>query len=128
MAEKKEIFTAKTIEEAKAMAAQKFGTEESRISFSVIEEPKKGIFGKIKGEAKVEAVFKQSKADSAGDYIRTILKNMGIENEVKVTETEDGALIEILGDTTGAVIGRRGETLDAIQYLASMSANRGDKD
>ena len=41
MAEKKEIFTAKTIEEAKAMAAQKFGTEESRISFSVIEEPKK---------------------------------------------------------------------------------------
>ena len=128
MAEKKEIFTAKTIEEAKAMAAQKFGTEESKISFSVIEEPKKGLFGKVKGEAKVEAVYEQSKAEAAGDYIKTILKNMGIESDVSVSETEDGAVIDIVGDTTGAVIGRRGETLDAIQYLASMTANRGDKD
>lgn len=128
MAERKEVFTAKTIEEAKAMAAQAFGTEESRISFSVIEEPKKGLFGKVKGEAKVEAVYEQSKAEAAGDYIRTILKNMGIESEVSVSETVEGAVIDIVGDTTGAVIGRRGETLDAIQYLASMAANRGDKD
>ena len=76
MAEKKEVFTAKTIEEAKAMAAQKFGTEESKITFSVIEEPKKGLFGKVKGEARVEAVYEQSKAEAAGDYIKTILKNM----------------------------------------------------
>ena len=45
-----------------------------------------------------------------------------------MTENADGILIDILGDTTGAVIGRRGETLDAIQYLVSMAANRGDKD
>ncbi len=128
MAEKKEVFTAKTIEEAKAMAAQKFGAEESRISFTVIEEPKKGLFGKLKGDAKVEAVYKQSKAEIAGEYIKEILKNMGIESKISISENDDGAVIDILGDTTGAVIGRRGETLDAIQYLASMAANRGDKD
>lgn len=128
MAERKEVFTAKTIEEAKAMAAQKFGAEESRIKFNVIEEPKKGLFGKVKGDARVEAVYEQSKAEIAGGYIKNILKNMGIDSDVSITETEDGAAIEILGDTTGAVIGRRGETLDAIQYLASMAANRGDRD
>lgn len=128
MSEIKKIFTAKSIEEAKAMAAQEFGAEESKITFTVIEEPKKGLFGKLKGEAKVEAVYEQSKAALAGEYIKSILKNMGIETEISVSETEEGALIDILGDTSGAVIGRRGETLDAIQYLASMTANRGDKE
>jgi len=128
MAERKEVFTAKTIEEAKAMAAQQFGTDESKITFTVVEEPKKSLFGKLKGDAKVEAVYELSKAETAADYIKTILKNMGIESSVQITENEDGAVIDILGDTTGAVIGRRGETLDAIQYLASMAANRGDKE
>lgn len=128
MAEKRKIFTAKSIEEAKAMAAQEFGAEESRIDFTVLEEPKKGLFGKLKGDARVEAVIDQSKADIAGDYIREILKNMDIDSDISVTETVEGAVIDILGDTTGTVIGRRGETLDAIQYLASMTANRGDKD
>lgn len=124
----KQVFTAKSIEEAKAMAAKEFGTDENKISFNVIEEPKKGIFGKVKGDAKVEAEYEPSKAEIAADYITSILKNMGLETTLEVTENEDGALIEILGDTTGAVIGRRGETLDAVQYLASMAANKGDKE
>lgn len=128
MSEKKQVFTAKSIEEAKAMAAKEFGRAESDISFTVIEEPKKGLFGKLKGEAKVEAVFEQTKADIAADYIKGILKNMDIDSTVSAAESEDGILIDILGDTTGAVIGRRGETLDAIQYLVSMAANRGDKE
>lgn len=128
MSEKKQVFTAKSIEEAKAMAAKEFGAEESRIAFTVIEEPKKGLFGKLKGEARVEAVFEQTKANAAGEYIKGILKNMDINSDVSITENEDGILIDILGDTTGAVIGRRGETLDAIQYLVSMAANRGDKE
>lgn len=129
MSEKRKVFTAKTIEEAKAMAAKEFGAEESAISFTVLEEPKKGLFGMLnKGEAKVEAVMEQSKAYIAGDYIKEILKNMDIGGDVEVKENEDGIIIDILGDTTGAVIGRRGETLDAIQYLASMAANKGDKE
>ena len=90
MSEIKKIFTAKSIEEAKAMAAQEFGAEESKITFTVIEEPKKGLFGKLKGEAKVEAVYEQSKAALAGEYIKSILKNMGIETEISVSETEEG--------------------------------------
>lgn len=124
----KQVFTAKSIEEAKAMAEKEFGVPESKIRFNILEEPKKGFLGMIKGEAKVEAEYEQSKAEIAADYIRNILKNMDIESSLEVTENEDGAVIDILGDTSGAVIGRRGETLDAIQYLASLAANKGDKD
>ena len=124
----KQVFTAKSIDEAKAMAAAEFGVEENKIKFNVLEEPKKGLFGIVKGEAKVEAEYEPSKAQIAADYIKGILDNMGIDSSLNVTETEDGAVIEILGDTSGAIIGRRGETLDAIQYLASMTANKGDKE
>jgi len=124
----KQVFTAKSIEEAKAMAEKEFGVPESKIRFNILEEPKKGFLGMIKGEAKVEAEYEPSKAEIAADYIRNILKNMDIESSLEVTENEDGAVIDILGDTSGAVIGRRGETLDAIQYLASLAANKGDKD
>lgn len=124
----KQVFTAKSIDEAKAMAAAEFGVEESKIAFNVIEEPKKGLFGKLKGEAKVEAEYEPSKAEVAADYITSILKNMGLDTTLNVTENEEGAVIEIFGDTTGTIIGRRGETLDAIQYLASMTANKGDKE
>ena len=124
----KQVFTAKSIDEAKAMAAAEFGVEERKIAFNVIEEPKKGLFGKLKGEAKVEAEYEPSKAEVAADYISSILKNMGLDTTLSVTENEEGAVIEIFGDTTGTIIGRRGETLDAIQYLASMTANKGDKE
>ena len=124
----KKEFTANTVEEAKKLAAAEFGVEESKIKFNVLEEPKKGLFGIVKGEAKVEAEYEPSKAQIAADYIKGILDNMGIDSSLNVTETEDGAVIEILGDTSGAIIGRRGETLDAIQYLASMTANKGDKE
>ena len=124
----KKEFTAKTVEEAKAAAAAEFGTDPDKISFEIIEEPKKGFLGIGSSEAIVSAEYCKSKPEIAVDYIKGILKEMEIEAELTVTENEDGAVIEISGDTTGAVIGRRGETLDAIQYLASMAANRNDKD
>lgn len=124
----KKEFTANTVEEAKQLAAAEFGVDMGRITFTVIEEEKKGFLGFGKSDAKITAEYEKSKAEVAEEYIRNILKCMDIEAELEVTENEDGAVIDIKGDTTGAVIGRRGETLDAIQYLASMTANRGDKE
>ena len=61
----KEIFTAKSIEEAKHLAAEKFGVSEDQIVFRILEEPKKGLFGKVKREAQVEAVYEQAETVSA---------------------------------------------------------------
>ena len=116
-----QIFTAKTVDEAKAEAVRAFGVPEAKITFEILEEPKKVLFVTT-GEAKVQATYEPERSDIAADYIRNILKNMGISAELTVEPSEEGCVIDITGDTTGTVIGRRGETLDAIQYLASATA------
>ncbi|MBO4693919.1 MAG: Jag N-terminal domain-containing protein [Clostridia bacterium] len=67
-----------------------------------------------------------SKAYGAVNYLKNILKGLGCENTViKVAEKENGALVSLDGEGLGVVIGRRGETLEALQMLASLSANTG---
>lgn len=123
----KQIFTAKTVDEAKAAAAKEFGTDIEKIAFTVLEEPKKGLFG-MRGEAKVEAEYEKSKPEVAADYIITVMKSMGFENPtVEITDIEGGSLLEIKGEGVEGIIGRRGETLDSLQYLASLAANRADR-
>lgn len=121
-------FIAKTVEEAVLAAKQELGLEE--INYEVIAEPKKGLFG-MKGEAEIKVIFDVSKAEKAKNYIENALKIMNITiNGIEVTENEDGAFIDIQVDdeSEGVVIGRRGENLDAMQYLASLAVNRATAD
>ena len=122
----KEIFTAKTVDDAKALATEKFGVSAEKITFTVLEEPKKGLFG-MKGEARVEAEYEKSKAETAADYIVSVMRSMGYDPTVEISDIEGGSLLEIKGEGVEGIIGRRGETLDALQYLASLVANRSDK-
>ncbi len=65
-------------------------------------------------------------AGKAIAYIETVLKAVGCEDtEIKVASREGGSLISLNGENLSVVIGRRGETLDALQYLASLAANNG---
>lgn len=230
-----EIFTAKTVDEAKELAVRHFGAAADDITFEVLEEPKKGFlgFGK-KGEARVRATYISvnvsmdapvaaeeapaqeeapkkpadsidvavvdrplpeapaevietelsdaeaataeetaaeavpaeeapaeeapaeeapaaeeakeeeqldvslitgepseaalAKVEKAKNYLAGVLKNMGVEAELIVTAGAESAMIDIAAANNGAVIGKRGETLDALQYLTFMIANRGDKE
>ena len=124
----KEIITAKSVAEAKAKAAELFGTQEDKISFTVLEEPKKGIFG-MKGEAKVEAEYEKSKPEIAADYISDIMVKMGFEKpEITISDIEGGSCLDISGEGADRIIGRRGETIDALQYLASLVCNKSDRE
>ena len=72
----------------------------------------------------LDQIDDSSAAHRAGTYILGILTQLGVENaSIKVAEIENGARLLIEGENLGIVIGRRGETLDALQYLASFSAN-----
>ncbi len=232
-----EIFTAKTVDEAKELAVRHFGAAPDDITFEVLEEPKKGFlgFGK-KGEARVRATYISvnvsmnapvaaeeapaqeeapkkpadsidvavvnrplpeeapeiieteiaeaqqeapaaeaeeeapaaveeevpaqevsaeeapaqeekteeqldvslitgepseaalAKVEKAKNYLAGILEKMGVEAELVVTAGAESAMIEIVAANNGTVIGKRGETLDALQYLTFMIANRGDKE
>lgn len=80
-------------------------------------------YGELKDEAEIEASSPVGKAIA---YIRTVLAAMGCENiTIKVAEKENASLIHIDGDDLSIIIGRRGETLDALQYLSSLIANNG---
>lgn len=125
----KQTFTAASIEEARALAAKEFGVSEDRIEFTVVEEPKKGLFGLGKSEARIDAEFSESKTDIAVRYIRDVLTAMGIENiSITTEELENGVSIEINGDGFEDIIGRKGELLDSLQYLASLASNKIDRE
>lgn len=224
-----EVFTAKTVEEAKALAVKKFGKNANEIKFEIIEEGKKGFLGIGQVDAKVKATYvapvpkpeakpvakaenkpasKPVKVDPqpekapekveaaavaesakeeakaaetvdvveieespkaseetaeekapvntekedeeefsldnftliedeslivpkvkiACDYITSIFNAMGIDAKFVIYQNETGAVIDIESDNNGTIIGRRGETLDSLQYLCSIIANKGDKD
>ena len=123
------IFTAATIEEAKEMAVKEFGKAEEKITFEVIEEPKKGIFGKVKGEAKVKAEYVPTKTDVAKDYVTNVLAAMGFENIViSVEENEEGASFEVNAEGFEELIDKKPEFVDSLQYLTSLACNKLDKD
>ena len=125
----KQEFSAPTVEEAKALAAQEFGVSEDKINFTVIEEPKKSHFGKVKGDAKDEAEYTETKTDITVKYIRRVLTGMGVENiTIDVTEIENGISLEINGDGFEEMIGGKGELLDSLQYLASLVCNKVDRE
>jgi spoIIIJ-associated protein len=71
------------------------GVSKDKIIFTVIEEPKKGLFGKIKGEARILAEYEPTKGEIAGNYIKAIISKMGSESEVSVKEEDGGALMKL---------------------------------
>lgn len=219
-----EIFTAKTLDDAKSLAVKKFGVAENEISFEILEEAKKGLFGRIKGDYKVKATYNPpvveepipqpvenivevvenveetqssveevvsseeiqeesapidiptqdvqvkeeviteepveiqetqdtiqpveiveteevskdteevlptpeellEKSKMAQAYVTRILEKMGINTESEIIQNENGVVIDFKGDGTGTIIGKRGETLDALQYLSAMICNKGE--
>ncbi|MBQ8959713.1 MAG: protein jag [Ruminococcus sp.] len=216
-----EIFEAKTVEEAVALAAKKFGKKPGEFTYEIIEREKAGILGFGKKNAKIKASTKEAaaapaqapvksepvkaaaapaeapkaeapaapaeapkkseapkaepkkesvpaakeeaapkteekpaaaaeddeadysldnftliedealldpKVKIAKDYITSILKAMDVDAEFTVYQNETGAVINVESNNNGTIIGRRGETLDSIQYLCSIIANKGDKD
>ena len=125
---KEAIGIGETEQEALEDACKQLGVESHEADFEIIERPIKKKFGIFGGSpAKVKAFIKVSPADVAAEYVKNILKAMDFDSiSVNVSEIENGAQIDLEGEDVGAVIGRRGETLDAIQYLAGLVANHVD--
>ncbi len=125
----KQTFTAKTVEEAVSAASESFKVSAEKIKVTVLEEPKKGFLGIVKGEAKIEAEYEPSKGEIAADYISKVMTAMGFETpQISVEENESGAALVISGNGAEGIIGKRGEVIDAVQYLSSLVCNKNSKD
>lgn len=69
-----------------------------------------------------------AETNEAAQFLSGLLKQMKIEATVEAAETEEGLKLNILSETDGLLIGRRGETLDALQYIVSLYWNKDRKD
>lgn len=125
------IATGATVEEARAKACEMLGVEtyDDNVDFEIIEMQSKKILGLFGGHpAKVRVFVKTTPAQAAAEYLDSIIKAMGLNDiQMNVEEKEKNVInIEITGEDVGSVIGRRGETLDALQYLTCLVANHVD--
>ena len=119
------IVTAKTVEEAREKAALELGLPEEEIEFTVLEEGKKGFLGIGAADAKVQAVYTVKGAQIALEFIKKVVEDMelGLNVALKAGNNDD-TVITVDGEGAGLLIGHHGETLDALQYLANLAANK----
>ena len=123
------IKEAASIEEAKALIIAELGVAEDAITFEVVQEPGKKVLGLFGGDPAIVkgTVKNRSAAEAAEAYLRQVLAGLGVEEfTCEVTEQDNGCVISLDGENLGFIIGRRGETLDALQYLVGLVANRAD--
>ena len=129
---KEAIGEGSSIVEAKDSAFKMLGLEDyndddDNIKVEVLQMPEKKILGLFGGSlAKVRVYIEQSVGNDVLDYLNDVLNKMGL-TEIKssiTSEDEKGVVINIEGEESGIVIGKRGETLDALQYLCGLVVNQ----
>jgi spoIIIJ-associated protein len=115
----------KTVQEAIGLALEELDVDESDVKIEVLDEGSKGIFGLLGNkEARVRVTVKESKADVAADFLSKVFDKMNVEVEIEVLEDGDSICLNVSGRDSGVIIGRRGETMDSLQYLTNLIVNK----
>lgn len=124
-------FSAKTVSEAITEACQKFSVTSDKLDYQVVEEGSSGFLGIGSKPAIIKAAVKTvSVEDSAKTFLNDVFAamNMTVVVDVKYDEIDKNMEIELSGDDMGVLIGKRGQTLDSLQYLVSLVANKGSEE
>ena len=116
----------KTIEEAVELARAELGVGPDRIEFEVLEQPSKGLFGFIGGRpARVRVWLKKvDPVAVAKEFLQNVFKAMRLEVCIEKMTQDDQVILNMRGDDLGVLIGKHGQTLDALQYLTNLAANK----
>lgn len=120
-------FSAKTVDDAITEACRELSVTSDKLDYEVVEEGSSGFLGIGSKNAVIKAKIKDSVEDRVKSFLDDVLKSMSLEATVKISYKEDEKEmdIEINGEDMGILIGKRGATLDSLQYLASLVANKG---
>lgn len=127
---KKIEIKSKTKEEAIQSALLELGVEEKDIEVNVIQNPSKGFLGFLGAKDGIYEVkvIKKEEIEIAKEFIESILLKSKINAKVNATQEENLIKISIEGKEATCLIGRRGETLDAVQFLTGLALNKINKD
>ena len=114
----------KTIEEAVDLALQKLGVDREQVKITVLSEGAKGLFGLGSKPCKVRVTMKEIVTSPPESILKTILTEMGIECDIRSLTSDGNIHLTVKTPNPGLLIGRRGMTLNAVQYLVNCLANK----
>ena len=118
--------TAKTVDDAITEGLVKLGTTSDKVEYEVVEKGSSGFLGIGSKPAVIKIRKKSTLEDVIRDFLSDVFHAMEMEVEIVITKDEDSKVLEVelRGDDMGVLIGKRGQTLDSLQYLTNLAANR----
>jgi len=122
--------SAKTVDDAITEACQKFSVTSDKLEYEVVEEGSAGFLGIGSKAAVIKARVKSSIQDIAKTFLNEVFEAMGLTVvvDVKYDDIDKVMDIDLSGDEMGVLIGKRGQTLDSLQYLTFLVVNKDSED
>ena len=121
-------FTGKTVDDALTNATVTLGVTSSEIKYEVIEEGSNGFLGIGSKDAVIKVVISgnEDPKDVAKDFLNGVFEAMQLEVNIsmELEEADNTLSIDLAGPEMGVLIGKRGQTLDSLQYLTNLAVNR----
>lgn len=121
-------FTGKTVEDAVMEAAIKLETTSDKMEYEVLEKGSNGFLGIGSKPARIRARRVMNTAERAEKFLMDVFEAMDLKASVTLEENSEEKTIDIdlAGEDMGVLIGKRGQTLDSLQYLVSLVVNKGE--
>ena len=116
----------RTVEDAVTEAVIKLGTTSDKIEYEVIDKGSAGFLGINRKDAVIKVWKKYSVEDNIREFLNKVFHAMELEVEILISQDEEGKVfdVDLKGADMGVLIGKRGQTLDAIQYLTNLAVNK----
>lgn len=118
--------SAKTVDDAITEALVQLGTTSDQIEYEVIDKGSSGFLGFNSKPAIIKVRKKFTPEDTIKDFLTKVFDAMGMQVEIIISESEEENVydVELKGDEMGILIGKRGQTLDSLQYLTNLAVNK----
>ena len=115
----------KTVEAAIEEALNELKIQKKDAEVEVLDEGSKGLFGIIGGRNALVRVYKKiNYEDIVKSFLNPVFQSMGLNEDMEIVVDGDNLTVKLSAENIGIVIGRRGETLDALQYLLGLAVNK----
>ena len=130
-----QLFTGKNVEDALTKALVELGVTSDKVEYEVVDKGSNGILGIGSKPAKINVKIKEEKpivveeapADIEAvivEFLSKVFDAMNLTVKINVNITEESVDVDLVGDYMGVLIGKRGQTLDSLQYLVSLVVNK----
>ena len=130
-----QLFTGKNVEDALTKALVELGVTSDKVEYEVVDKGSNGILGIGSKPAKINVKIKEEKpivveeapADIEAvivEFLSKVFDAMNLTVKINVNITEESVDVDLVGDDMGVLIGKRGQTLDSLQYLANLAVNK----